>query len=138
MHGVYKECRKGGDKEVTGMLIGRPCVWNGKHYILIKDFFPLAVDSSQVHVTVLPESIAEAMAKVSSQYPEDLVIGWYHSHPGYGLFLSDTDLFTQRLIFREWFNVALVVDHLRNEHGFFALTPEGGYYRMSHIVWRKT
>jgi proteasome lid subunit RPN8/RPN11 len=26
---------------------------------------------------------------------DGLIIGWYHSHPGYGIFMSDTDIQTQ-------------------------------------------
>ena len=39
-------------------------------------------------------------------------IGWWHSHPGYGLFLSQTDITTQIFSFQitHDFSVALVVD----------------------------
>lgn len=118
------------------MLIGKPCVWNKQYYVLINRYIPLEATSSPFHVTVNPESMASAMKEVSSKYPKELVIGWYHSHPGYGVFLSETDFLTQRLIFKEWFHVALVVDHIRKEYGFFALTDDGGYTRVTHAVWR--
>jgi proteasome lid subunit RPN8/RPN11 len=39
-------------------------------------------------------------------------VGWWHSHPGYGLFLSQTDIYTQIYSFQVAHNlsVALVVD----------------------------
>lgn len=40
------------------------------------------------------------------------IIGWWHSHPGYGLFLSGTDIKTHILSFqlRNPYSIALVID----------------------------
>jgi proteasome lid subunit RPN8/RPN11 len=48
------------------------------------------------------------------------VVGWYHTHPGLGLFLSETDLDkTHRILFNEPFQVALVYDPVRRRGGYF-------------------
>ena len=51
----------------------------------------------------------KAFDKISES---DYCIGWWHSHPGYGLFLSQTDIKTQIFSFQlaHIFSVALVVD----------------------------
>lgn len=48
------------------------------------------------------------------------VIGWYHSHPGFGIFLSASDLFIQQHFFcdQPWY-LALVVDPCSEEWGVF-------------------
>jgi proteasome lid subunit RPN8/RPN11 len=49
------------------------------------------------------------------------VVGWYHSHPGFGIFLSSSDEFIQRSFFsnRLWY-IALVVDPIAEDWGAFA------------------
>ncbi len=42
-----------------------------------------------------------------------IFVGWSHSHPSYGCFLSQTDMETQRKYFPEPFHVALVIDPLK-------------------------
>lgn len=47
------------------------------------------------------------------------LVGSFHSHPGMGVFLSSTDLETQRdFFFHDW-QIALVVDPISNAIGFF-------------------
>jgi len=48
------------------------------------------------------------------------LIGWYHTHPDMGVFLSDTDVDkTHRVLFSEPFQVALVYDPVRRRAGYF-------------------
>lgn len=47
------------------------------------------------------------------------LIGSYHSHPNMGVFLSETDLDTQEDVFAADWQVAIVIDPVRNETGFF-------------------
>src|SRR5438105_12337427 len=48
------------------------------------------------------------------------LIGWYHTHPDLGVFLSPTDLEkTHRVLFAEPFQVALVYDPVRQRAGYF-------------------
>jgi proteasome lid subunit RPN8/RPN11 len=48
------------------------------------------------------------------------IIGWYHTHPDMGIFLSDTDLEkTHCVLFSEPFQVALVYDPVRGRAGYF-------------------
>ncbi|MGE5405985.1 MAG: Mov34/MPN/PAD-1 family protein [Candidatus Saccharibacteria bacterium] len=53
------------------------------------------------------------------QWAEYGVAGWYHSHPGFGVFLSEYDLFIHRNFFNEPFHVALVIDPINREIGLF-------------------
>jgi proteasome lid subunit RPN8/RPN11 len=48
------------------------------------------------------------------------LLGWYHTHPDIGIFLSDTDLDkTHRRLFGELFQIALVYDPVRRRAGYF-------------------
>ena len=60
-------------------------------------------------------------------------MGWQHTHPGYGVFLSGYDLFIQKNFFNLPFQVAYVIDPIENTRGFFQWKNEkikklGGYY----------
>lgn len=48
------------------------------------------------------------------------IIGWYHSHPRHGVFMSGVDFETHQKHFSKNWQVALVVEPIRNEFGFFA------------------
>ena len=55
------------------------------------------------------------------------IVGWYHSHPGYGIFMSETDLATHgKLLQFSPFVIALVVDPEINQFGIWALEREVG------------
>ncbi|MHC5050070.1 MAG: hypothetical protein ACYTGK_05600, partial [Planctomycetota bacterium] len=47
------------------------------------------------------------------------ILGWYHTHPGFGIFLSDRDLFIQKSFFNLPYQIALVYDPKSREHGVF-------------------
>jgi hypothetical protein len=48
------------------------------------------------------------------------LLGWYHTHPDLGIFLSETDLEkTHRVLFAEPFQIALVYDPVRHKAGYF-------------------
>jgi proteasome lid subunit RPN8/RPN11 len=60
--------------------------------------------------------------------PLELVVGWYHSHPGLGAFFSATDRRTQRAFFPHAYSVGWVVDPSRNDSAWFVgrdATPPG-------------
>jgi hypothetical protein len=51
---------------------------------------------------------------------EEQIVGWYHSHPGFGIFLSEHDLFIHRNFFGGPSQIAVVVDPLAGTEGVFA------------------
>lgn len=53
------------------------------------------------------------------------IFGWYHSHPGYGVFLSERDRFIVKNFFNKPYNLTLVVDPTKQDFGAF--TFNNGY-----------
>merc|ERR1719219_2755980 len=84
----------GGNLEVMGLMMGKVV----DRSIVIMDAFELPVEGTETRVNA-HEQAYEYMAKYVEEYrktrPEQ-VIGWYHSHPGYGCWLSGIDVNTQR------------------------------------------
>jgi proteasome lid subunit RPN8/RPN11 len=50
---------------------------------------------------------------------QELIVGWYHSHPGLGAFFSHTDRRTQRAFFAHAYSVGWVVDPVHGESAWF-------------------
>src|SRR5205823_14675631 len=57
--------------------------------------------------------------EMDSRHHDKRVVGWYHTHPGFGVFLSDRDQFIHRSFFNLAFQVAFVYDPKSHEHGLF-------------------
>ena len=53
------------------------------------------------------------------RFDDKLLVGWHHTHPGYGIFLSSLDKFIQNRFFNLPWMVALVVDPKAENMGFF-------------------
>ena len=76
-----------------------------------------------------------------SEYPEGTeMVGWYHTHPGWGVFLSGMDMFICNNFFSGPLDVALVIDPCKQTRGWFQWTDEtatetrecGGFYLMTN------
>lgn len=63
------------------------------------------------------DHIGEVM---EAEFPDQLMVGWYHSHPHFGIFLSDHDQFIHRNFFGQPWQVAYVRDPLLDQRGFFS------------------
>ena len=50
---------------------------------------------------------------------QELIVGWYHSHPGLGAFFSSTDRRTQRAFFPHPFSVGWVRDPVHGDECWF-------------------
>ncbi|MCA1557569.1 MAG: hypothetical protein LC731_03400, partial [Acidobacteria bacterium] len=47
------------------------------------------------------------------------IVGWYHTHPRFGIFLSEMDVFIQKNFFSEPWQTAFVLDPVQRTEGFF-------------------
>jgi proteasome lid subunit RPN8/RPN11 len=57
------------------------------------------------------------------EFPDDLqMVGWYHTHPDWGVFLSGMDMFICDNFFNKKLDVALVIDPCRHDRGFYQWT----------------
>jgi proteasome lid subunit RPN8/RPN11 len=50
---------------------------------------------------------------------DDLIVGWYHSHPGLSAFFSDTDRQTQRAFFSNPYSIGWVMDPTDGDEALF-------------------
>jgi COP9 signalosome complex subunit 5 len=123
--------RSGGDIEVMGLMQGK--VMGEVFYIL--DTFPLPVEGTETRVNAgaqANEFMVQYLDLCEHIDQPEQVVGWYHSHPGYGCWLSGIDVGTQQLYqqHQEPF-LAIVIDPTRTaavgqvEIGAFRTFPVG-------------
>jgi proteasome lid subunit RPN8/RPN11 len=99
-------------KEVAGLLVGK---YLKKGDVLeIWDTVTGEQKSTPGFVYLEEETIAAAAEWVLRNRPGLYIVGWYHSHPGFDVFLSAIDIQTQKLYQRLFPKaVALVIDPLK-------------------------
>ncbi|KAJ6792906.1 COP9 signalosome complex subunit 5b-like isoform X2 [Iris pallida] len=123
--------RSGGTIEVMGLMQGK----TEGDTIIVMDAFALPVEGTETRVNAQADAY-EYMVDYSQTNKQagrlENVVGWYHSHPGYGCWLSGIDVSTQMLNqqFQEPF-LAVVIDPTRTvsagkvEIGAFRTYPQG-------------
>ena len=131
------------ENEIFGYLIGNILKWKDNFYIVIEDLlFLLGAIHSEKYTTAQIEGTAGKYEKKFQRLkkarnnPSLRILGWWHSHPDFGCFLSTTDVKTQSYFFPESYQVALVIDPIRDELEFFTLdnSSEKGYKPLSYAV----
>ena len=106
-------------REMGGILLGAFCESDQPH-VDVRNFVPFEdARSHAASLTITHESWSATTREISQRFPDEQVVGWHHTHPNLGVFLSGYDLFIHRHFFRERWQVALVVDPIRHEFGFF-------------------
>jgi proteasome lid subunit RPN8/RPN11 len=137
---------KSSELEIFGYLIGNILKWKGKIYTFIEEslFLLGAMYSDKTHTAQIEGTAGLYQKKFQrikkKRKNENLkIVGWWHSHPNLGCFLSPTDLLTQRYFFSKEYQVALVVDSIREEFEFFSIDKDSkkGYKPLSYAVLKK-
>jgi len=106
-------------RERGGFLLGS-ILSNAPQYVVVRHFHPaLEATGSLVSLTFNHETWASLNREIETRFPSESLVGWQHTHPGLGVFLSGYDLFIQKNFFAHSGQIALVVDPRRQEFGFF-------------------
>ena len=108
------------DNEVGGSLLGRAYRFDGYLAVEIAVILPgIVEDAGPLHVTLGANTWAELIQKHQKNFPDLMFVGWYHSHPGFGIYLSHMDENVHRsFFFRNW-HIAYVMNGQHDTGGFF-------------------
>ncbi|XP_059022286.1 COP9 signalosome complex subunit 5 isoform X4 [Mustela lutreola] len=93
---MVMHARSGGNLEVMGLMLGKV---DGETMIIM-DSFALPVEGTETRVNAQAaayEYMAAYIENAKQVGRLENAIGWYHSHPGYGCWLSGIDVSTQML-----------------------------------------
>ncbi len=111
--------------EICGVLVGK---WekdeHGPFALVTENIRCESATSKFAEVTFTHESWSQINKEMDSKYTDLRIIGWYHSHPDFGIFLSDRDVFIHENFFSGPGQVAYVVDPVRDLEGVFTCARE--------------
>ncbi len=131
-------------REVGGALIGevRYDSLHSQTYIVIQDIIPAVfTNSGETHLTFTQDTLVHFNEQMETLFPGKRMVGWYHTHPRLGVFMSGHDTFLHRHFFSDPIQVALVIDPFYSNAGFFCwqdgqtLDPKNyiGFYELSDV-----
>lgn len=102
------------------ILLGDYCEDLGKIHVIISNYIEARyTDASASTLTFTHETWDYVYKEQGAKYPDKKIVGWQHTHPSYGIFLSNYDLFIQENFFNLPFQVAYVIDPIQKIRGFF-------------------
>ncbi|KIK67978.1 hypothetical protein GYMLUDRAFT_36780 [Collybiopsis luxurians FD-317 M1] len=113
---MLKHGRAGVPMEVMGLMLGE---FVDEYTIQVIDVFAMPQSGTTVSVESVDHVFQTKMLDMLKQTGRpEMVVGWYHSHPGFGCWLSSVDINTQQSF--ESLNsrsVAVVVDPIQSVKG---------------------
>ena len=118
---IRQHARASSKAEVCGVLVGSEN--NGVTSVEASIPGANAVQGG-THVTFTQDTWEHIYRIKDRDYPEARIVGWYHSHPGFGVFLSDHDTFIHKNFFSAPRQVAWVYDPHSDEEGCFGWVGE--------------
>ena len=121
---VYKALEKlaasDTEKELGSIILGTYCQELGKTHVIISEYIEAKyTDASAATLTFTHETWDYVHTRHEKKFPDAKIVGWQHTHPNYGIFLSNYDMFIQENFFNLPFQVAYVIDPIQNIRGFF-------------------
>lgn len=127
------------DREVGGVMVGGYFVDGRQEFIEIDSYYEARFgDSQSASFRFTPEAWTDIQSRMEKGgNGEKVMVGWHHTHPTFGCFLSGQDMFIQNHFFNLPWMVALVVDPCRDKLAFFQWkdhSVEGcGFYLISPL-----
>jgi len=128
------------DREVAGVMVGRQPEKqpDGRYVVHIIDSIVAKHTVMQgASVTYTPESWRYMTDTLWERYPDEsaVIVGWYHTHPGFGIFLSGMDLFIHQNFFTQTWHIAYVLDPRARTSGFFSWNRQRTKVNRYDFLW---
>lgn len=104
------------DAEVCGVLVGEVCEDENGPFVEVRATIRgNAAREARAHVTFTHETWNQIHATLDGSYPQFQIVGWYHTHPGFGVEFSAMDRFIQQNFFSGKAQVAFLTDPIGGE-----------------------
>lgn len=117
---VHSHGRDHNDVEICGVLVGN--VYTdalGPYLYITHAIRGDAASSHAAQVTFTAETWQHIQDVMDREHTGAKIVGWYHTHPGFDIFLSGMDLFIQDNFFNLPWQVAFVYDPIGEKEGLF-------------------
>ncbi len=106
--------------EICGVLVG---TWHrddvGPFVKIVNSIRGEGATTKFAEVTFTHQTWAKINGEMDTKFADKKIVGWYHTHPDFGIFLSDRDRFIQEHFFSGPGQIAHVIDPVRRVEGVF-------------------
>lgn len=121
---VYKQIHNFTKNKTTdesgGMLVGSVIEEFGKTNIVISGFVEAKYSEGTPTTLKFTHQTWDYVHKeIEKKHKGKKIVGWIHTHPDFGIFLSEYDKFIHQNFFNDDHQVAYVVDPIQNIEGFY-------------------
>jgi proteasome lid subunit RPN8/RPN11 len=117
---LWKHAGEDTSVEICGVLVG---MWHrddvGPFVKVVESIRGEGATTKFAEVTFTHQTWAKINAQMDTTFAHLKIVGWYHTHPDFGIFLSDRDRFIHEHFFSGPGQVAHVLDPVRRCEGVF-------------------
>jgi proteasome lid subunit RPN8/RPN11 len=117
---LWKHATDDTSVEICGVLVGS---WHrdevGPFAKIVESIRGEGAETRFAEVTFTHQTWAKINGEMDTKYAHLSIVGWYHTHPDFGIFLSDRDRFIHEHFFSGPGQVAHVIDPIRRIEGVF-------------------
>jgi len=112
--------------EIGGFLLGHFYPQkNGEYYVSVSTFVPITPEINDRYTVKFGDEAWVELDDAYKNHPGERLVGWFHTHPGHGLFLSNADIKVHTDAFPEKYQFAMEID------------PTTPGYDMAFFTWKK-
>lgn len=127
--------------EHGGFLIGhRRELKSAEDYeILVERFVPIPQKDDATRLVITHEHVQTVKRALNESGRDEEIVGWAHTHPGFGVFLSNFDKEQHQRHFPQPWQVAYVLDNIAHERAVYHYADDewrelGGYYILREMA----
>jgi proteasome lid subunit RPN8/RPN11 len=118
------------EDETGGVLVGQWCadLVTNEEFIIIENALQARYTrQGSVYLTFTQDTLIDFHNEIEERFPGKQIVGWYHTHPKMGIFLSHYDTWLHANFFPEPWQVALVVEPYKKLGGLFIRQTDGEF-----------
>jgi len=123
MDDMIRHCESGDGNEVMGLMVGKAYTDGDGQYVTAERVISSDLVSDEVSVRFDQENMVSLFDAIDGLADGETVTGWYHSHPGMGCFMSETDVRTHIGAFGDD-RFAVVIDPVCKEIAAFGCSDD--------------
>lgn len=124
------------DNEVGGGLVGhwRADPATGEQFVVVEAVLPARYTRhGRAHLTFTHDTLVTMHDELEVRHPGRRLVGWYHTHPRMGVFLSGYDVWLHQHFFAPPWQVALVIEPHSATGGFFVRQVDGSLHPHRYV-----
>lgn len=134
LNDIHRHGQTRTDVEICGVIIGQGYRDERGPFIYVEgNIRGQHSDSKSAQVTFTGETWNHIHNELDTKYPDLQILGWYHTHPGFGIFLSGMDLFIHDNYFNAEHQLAFVYDPIGGDEGLF-VWRDGSAIRDGYLI----